>query len=207
MEQCCCSVIALTCVLSIGKQHETFVALRNKISNGRNATSATRLAALVAHEIIEQVSQHGKQLLAATNTNSIDSLLGGLITEIISNSHNWLSQVHEVTALQAILKLVAKVATNHVSLFKPRFNEIVDVLVGIYLDKTSPESFREAIATMGFYTLRTLWITNGEFTTSLLDKFMTDMNAIRNDEQEYVIFVKYVVFLFFLKTIFFFYTF
>jgi len=193
LEQHICSVVALACVLSVGKQYDTFVALRNKLS------TSIRLSATVAADVIEHIAQHGKQLLLAAaassnnNINNIDTLLGSLITEIVATSCNMLSQVHELTALQALLKLVAKVATNHVSLFKPRFNEIVDLLVGIYLDRTIPETFREAISTMGFNALRTLWITNGEFTTGLLDKFMTDMKAIRpHDEQEYIIFVKYV---------------
>jgi hypothetical protein len=90
--------------------------------------------------------------------------------------------------MDSLLQVFEKFATNHVSLFKPKFQDVIDILVGWFLDRATSESMRQVIGN-GFARFQSLWITNSDFTIHLLDKFISDMQVL-TDEQDFLIFIR-----------------
>lgn len=76
-----------------------------------------------------------------------------------------------------LLPLFELLASLHASIFKQFFKDVVDVLVGWYLDTGTGDVLRKAI-THACLAFQTLWVTNSDFTYSLLDQFMADMQHV-----------------------------
>lgn len=95
----------------------------------------------VAHTYLEILQQKSIPK-ALTGNDAAISVVSGMIDATLE----FIGNVPDIYLLQRILKLVEKLATNHFALFKPRFSHMIDVLVGLYLDRASSDSYRNAIA-------------------------------------------------------------
>jgi hypothetical protein len=94
---------------------------------------------------------------------------------------------HGMTNMKSLMDVIEKVAIDFPSIFKNHFQDIIDVLVGWYLDRDTPFKTRQRIATC-FTNFRGLWIGNIDFTCGLLDKFIIDMKSV-NDERQFNTFI------------------
>ncbi len=143
-----------------------------------------------ANILIQYVDQIKTQKISNMYTTQLQLILTGIQVSH-SKLFNCFKNIleHGATSNVRMIDIIEKLAVDFPTVFKNQFQDLIDVLVGWYLDRETSFRVRQRITTC-FCNFKGLWITNIDFTCGLLDKFIIDMKSI-NDERQYNNFVRY----------------
>ncbi|KAG0298308.1 Serine/threonine-protein kinase smg1 [Linnemannia gamsii] len=100
---------------------------------------------------------------------------------MLHDAEETLNKVEDCSRLPPALDMLASLAKQHPAAWQARFGDIVDLLVGWFVDKNTATTVKSQIAdVMGSFTVQ--WLDAAEFGQDLLDIFITDIETIVRGE-------------------------
>ncbi|KAG9067370.1 Serine/threonine-protein kinase smg1 [Linnemannia hyalina] len=100
---------------------------------------------------------------------------------MLHDAEETLNKVEDCSRLPPALDMLASLSKQHPAAWQARFGDIVDLLVGWFVDKNTASAVKKQIADlMGSFTVQ--WLDAAEFGQDLLEIFITDIENIVSDE-------------------------
>ncbi|KAF9550371.1 Serine/threonine-protein kinase smg1 [Mortierella hygrophila] len=100
---------------------------------------------------------------------------------MLRDAEETLNKVEDCSRLPPALDMLASLSKQHPAAWQARFGDIVDLLVGWFVDKNTASAVKKQIADlMGSFTVQ--WLDAAEFGQDLLEIFITDIENIVSDE-------------------------
>ncbi|KAF9340437.1 Serine/threonine-protein kinase smg1, partial [Linnemannia elongata] len=100
---------------------------------------------------------------------------------MLHDAEDTLNKVEDCSRLPPALDILAFLSKQHPAAWQARFGDIVDLLVGWFVDKNTATAVKKQIAElMGSFTVQ--WLDAADFGQDLLEIFITDIETIMTGE-------------------------
>ncbi|KAK3833893.1 MAG: hypothetical protein JOS17DRAFT_62329 [Linnemannia elongata] len=100
---------------------------------------------------------------------------------MLHDAEDTLNKVEDCSRLPPALDMLASLSKQHPAAWQARFGDIVDLLVGWFVDKNTASTVKKQIGDlMGSFTVQ--WLDAAEFGQDLLEIFITDIENIVSGE-------------------------